>query len=282
MTSPAAIIVETDALELKEHTPAFVNVDDEDLQFLIHELDERISVSRPISGDGYILNSGPNVGVIVLPSGRRINCVPKVPISNLMYMLGVANRLPDLQRQERAGFQRIDELFDLIAAYFAGLVEHRLRTGLFRNYIEVNDNLPYVRGQILFREDMLRNSILRNRVFCEFSEFTPDVPENQVIRQVCRLLSGACHADSLRGRFRQLDSRLGEIKSGSFSSPQTKEFKYNRFNLDYETMHILCALFIEQSSLSEREGSFESGTFLINMNSLFEVNRPGKVGDSNP
>jgi len=271
MTSLVVAGVDTRALELKEHTPTFVNLDDEDLRFLIQDLDERITVSRPISGEGYILNSGPNVGVVVLPSGLRINCEPKVPISNLMYMLGVANRLPDLERQERAGFERIEQLFDLIAAYFAGLVEHRLRTGLFRNYIELSDNLPYVRGQILFREDMLRNSILRHRVFCEFSEFTADVPENQVIRQVCRLLSGACRADSLRGRFRQLDSRLGEIETGSFSSSKVKGFKYNRFNMDYETMHILCALFIEQSSLSQREGSFQSGTFLINMNSLFEA-----------
>jgi len=270
MTSLAIAIAEPAVLELTEHTPVTTDLGIEDLRFLIEDLEERISVSRPISGDGYVLNSRSNVGVVVLPSGLRITCEPKIPISNLMYMLGVANRLPDLARQERAGFKRIEQVFDLISAYFAGLVETRLRTGLFRRYTDQTDNLPYVRGQIVFREDMLRNSILRNKVFCEFSEFTADIAENQVLRQVCRILSGVSQAESLRKRFRHLDGRLGDLKTGSFSGDQVRAFRYNRFNIDYVTMHILCALFIEQSSLSERDGSVQSGTFLMDMNSLFE------------
>ena len=270
MTTLPIVQFETASLELKEHTPTLVQLDQEDLQFLLEDLGNRISVSRPISEEGFILNSGSNVGVIVLPSGLRINCEPKIPISNLLYMLGVANQLPDLEREEPAGFQRIDQLFDLISAYFARLVEKRLRTGLFRKYTEVSENLPYVRGQILFREDMLRNSVLRNKVFCEFSEFTADVSENQIIRQVCRLLAGATKAESLRNRFRQLDGRLGEITVGSFTSYEATKFNYNRFNLDYENMHGLCALFIDQSSLSERQGAIQSGTFLMDMNKLFE------------
>lgn len=262
--------ISVQAQKLREHKSTLMDLSENDVKFLTENLAKHITVSRPLEGDGHYLNPGPFVGVIVLPSGLRLDCEPKTSIKNLLYMLGVANRLPDLARTETTGFERIDQIFDLIANYFAAIVERRLALGLHRTYAMQVENLSYMRGQIRFREDMLQNSILRNKIYCEFTEFTADIPDNQVLRQACRLLSGAARSPSLRKRFMQFDHRLGEVSVGRFSGRDIRSFQYNRFNMDYKLLHELCALFIEGSSLSENDGPVQSGTFLINMNYLFE------------
>lgn len=255
---------------LKEHTSTLMELSEDDVTYLTENLARQISVNRPLEGSGLFLNPGSFVGVIVLPSGLRLDCEPKTSITNLLYMLEVANRLPDWARPETTGFERIDQIFDLVAHYFAVVIERRLAAGLYRTYALQAENLNFVRGQIRFREDMLRNSILRNKIFCEFTEFTADIPDNQVLRQACRLLSGAARSSSLRKRFMQFDHRLGEVSLGRFSGRDIRSFQYNRFNMDYKLIHDLCSLFIEGSSLSESDGPVQSGTFLINMNYLFE------------
>jgi 5-methylcytosine-specific restriction enzyme subunit McrC len=128
-----------------------------------------------------------------------------------------------------------------------------------------------VRGRIRFAEDVARNSILRHRTFCEYAEYTWDVPENQAIRQVCQQLSRWGFRGELSHRFRTLDAQLSGISSSRMTAHDVRGFPYNRFNESYRQIHQLCALFMEGSSLSESLGIFDSRTFLVNMNSLFET-----------
>ncbi len=50
----------------------------------------------------------------------------------------------------------------------------------------------------------------------------------------------------------------------------SRGFTYSRLNEDYRQIHQLCRLFLEGSSLSEELGAWDSRTFLLDMNKLFE------------
>jgi 5-methylcytosine-specific restriction endonuclease McrBC regulatory subunit McrC len=94
------------------------------------------------------LNSGPFVGVLVLPSGTVIEIRPKVPIGSLFFMLATAYKLPSSFRDETIGFERIDQIYEFIAEYFATLVEDRITRGLYRTYSGRAGNLHFLRGRI--------------------------------------------------------------------------------------------------------------------------------------
>jgi 5-methylcytosine-specific restriction enzyme subunit McrC len=126
----------------------------------------------------------------VLPSGRRIESYPKVSIRNLFYMLAVAFELPSPFRDEPTEFERLDEIFEFVASLYADLVEQRIANGLHRSYVETGGNLAAVRGRIDFTQDVRHNYVLRHRTYCRYTEFTWDIPENQIIRQVAHMLSG--------------------------------------------------------------------------------------------
>lgn len=230
----------------------------------------QFTLRRSFGGSEFILNPAQFVGVVMLPSGRRIESHPKVPITSLFRMLAVAYRLPSPFRDEVAAFERIDDLFEFLAAHLADLIDMRLREGLHRAYVDAEDNLAAVRGRIAIADDLRHNAILRHRVYCRFSDFTWDIPENQIIRQVVLLLRNWGFRTLLRQRLADIDATMSEITPTMHRPEVIASFSYSRFNADYEPIHRLCRLFLDCASLSNDVGTYTFRSFLIDMNRLFE------------
>ena len=131
-------------------------------------------------------------------------------------------------------------------------------------------NLSCIRGRISFAEDVRQNSLARHRIYCRYAEFTWDIEENQIIRQVAHLLSGWGFHTELRLRLSRLDTALSEVRPTALASSVIGHFRYSRLNDDYRQIHQLCRLFLEGSSLSEQLGVCDLRTFLLDMNNLFE------------
>lgn len=259
-----------EVIHLSEYTPTSCDLSDEDADFLRAALDKKITVQRNFDGAGYSLNPNQFVGILTLPSGQTIRSSPKVPVRSLFYMLAVALDYTGF-RPETAKIDRLEHLLEFVANHFAGLVEDRINAGLYRTYVSREENLAVVRGRIDFTNHVRQNYVLRQRTYCRFEELTWDVPENQVIRQVIRLLSGWDFSPDLHNRLGQLDATLHEVSASLLSAADISRFTYRRLNEDYRPIHQLCQLFLQGASLSELFGEFNYRTFLLDMNSLFEA-----------
>jgi 5-methylcytosine-specific restriction enzyme subunit McrC len=261
----------TDAIRLSEHQDVRVHLEPGDAEFILARLGQHISIRREVRSDAYVLNPGSYVGVVALPSGRRLESAPKVPVSNLFYMLAVAWGLESPFRDEAVNVDRLDELLEFVVAHFADLIERRISRGLYRTYVEQEANLATVRGRIAVADDVRRNFVLRHRTFCRYTDFTWDIPENQVVRQVVHLVSGWVRQPALRLRLRRLDAQLAEVTPTALPASAIDRFTYHRLNDDYRPIHRLCRLFLEGASLAEDTGPFTFRAFLIDMNRLFEA-----------
>ena len=257
-------------IELSEYRDAVVALERLDIEFLQQRLAGKIRVTRPALGEGYILNPQQHVGVVELPSGTLLRSTPKVPIANLVKMLAEALDLPELL-EERVDFERVEELLELTARHFVQQVRQIIDGGMHRAYVEQAENRSTLRGRIDFAEDLRANYALRHRVFCRFDEFTWDIPENQVIRQVLELLAAQPHfSRGLRNDLWSTQALMNDVAVGRFVSSDLAGFQYHRFNQRYEAVHRLCGLFLEGASLSEALGAFDGRAFLVDMNALFE------------
>ncbi len=261
----------TESIRLTEYQDERVRLDHTDAEFVLSRLAHRVTIRREVRSEDHVLNPGPFVGVVVLPSGRRLESYPKVPVRNLFHMLAVASGLESPFRNEEVGVDRLDEVLEFVVAHFADLVERRIDLGLYRAYVEQEANLVAVRGRIGVAEDVRRNHILRHRTWCRYAEFTWDVPENQVVRQVVHLLGGWVRRPALRLRLRRIDATLAEVTPTNMAASAIGHFAYHRLNDDYRPIHRLCRLFLEGASLSEDEGPFDFRAFLVDMNKLFEA-----------
>lgn len=248
-----------------------VDLVDEDVDFLRTQAPQRISITREVDSETYRLNPNQYVGVMALPSGGRIECRPRVGVANILYMLAVAYRMPASFRRELATFAPYDEMIDAVASYFADTVDDVVRRGLFRAYMERDENLPIVRGRIMFAEDVRLNFALRHRTYCRYSELTWDIPENQVLRQVTQALSNwPFRRSEVQTRLARIAAGLAELSYSSLTVDDLDRFTYHRHNEHYRRPHALCRLFLESASLSEHSGGVRFQTFLLDMNQLFE------------
>jgi len=257
-------------IRLTEYQQWVGDLNEEDAEYILSQLSPKVTIRRRVQDGLYVLNPNQFVGVVTLPSERRLESHPKVPLRNLFYMLAVAFDLPSPFIDQIAKFERLDEILEFVVSFFAELVEKRIDEGLFRSYMEQEDNLALVRGRIEFAEDLRHNYVMRHRTYCRYDEFSWDVPENQVIRQVLHLLGGWGFGRELRLRLHGLDVALSEVTPAILPLSSLNRFQYNRFNEDYRQIHQLCRLFLEGASLSEESEPFDFQTFLVDMDKLFE------------
>lgn len=208
----------TGTVVLSEYQDEQVELSGDDVTFVAAQLGGRVSIRRAFSGNSYILNPHQFVGLVTLPSGRHLECRPKVPARNLFFILAVALDLPDPFLDVCADVDRIDEVLAVVAARFTTMVEERVGRGVYRAYVSEESNLPTVRGRILIADDLRHNYILRHRTYCRYTEYSWDVPENRVLRQVVRLLAGMGFHSSLRHRLQALDAVMEEITPGRYAS----------------------------------------------------------------
>ena len=261
----------SELIELSEYQEWTGRLAAVDADFIARGLQPCISLRTELR-DGqavHVLNPHQYVGVITLPSGTRLESRPKVSVQNLFSMLAVVYDLP-FQREQFAQFDRLDELLEFVTAFFAAQIEQRIDRGLYRSYVEQEGNLAIVRGRVVFAEDTRQNAILRHRTYCRYTEFSWDIPENQILRQVVHLLAGWDFRPGLRWRLGRIDAELTDLTRTLLPASALERFSYHRLNEDYRPLHQLCRLFLEGSSLSEHAGPFTFRTFLVDMNELFE------------
>jgi 5-methylcytosine-specific restriction enzyme subunit McrC len=259
------------AISLNEQVEWAGSLSSVDHEFLEEEFGPQFSVRREIR-HGHVLSViNPNqfVGLVVLPSGTLLRIHPKVPVRNLVYMLSFTKDLSPF-RNEIVQVESIDDVLEILAEMFARLVETQLETGLYRAYVDREENLALVRGRIIFADDLRMNTLTRQRTYCHFTEFSWDIEENQVIRQVAHALGGWQFGRGLRDRLAAIDRELTEVTPTNLAVRDLSRFRYNRFSEPYRAIHDLCRLFLEGTSFNEDLGPWNSRAFLVDMNRLFE------------
>ena len=254
---------------LTEHTEVTVTLGAEDINYLLGLASHWRSV-RLAPGGALTINPGSTVGVLRLPSGMQLEILPKVPLRNLLWMLSEVHGISLRTMPEQVTAERFDEVIELLVDTFARLVERRIDLGLYRNYVEEDGDVPAVRGRILIAQDIHRNAMLRHRTYCRFTTYSWDLPENQVIRQVVRLLSGWGLSRELTSRLVALDRQMDAITPGRLVPDDIDRFVYSRQSEAYRPIHRLCRIFLESASFSEQQGRFSIDGFLLDMNVLYE------------
>ena len=107
----------------------------------------------------------------------------KIPIANVYYLLCYAWGWA--QEREAAKLQEIEGLSnaqDLLAKILAGGVNHLVRRGIDRGYVERRDDLAGIRGKLAVGETAKRALRSRGRAACEFAKLSLDILPNRILR----------------------------------------------------------------------------------------------------
>ena len=111
-----------DTIRLDEYRADRFHLDDQDRSYLQTRFGRQIRHSlQVIEGETWdVLDPGPHVGILTLPSGRRLESRPKVNANNVFYMMAVAHELPRME-DELAEFDSFDYLLEFVVHWFVKL-----------------------------------------------------------------------------------------------------------------------------------------------------------------
>ena len=143
--------------------------------------------------------------------------------------------------------------------------------GLITGYRNYDDNMTSVRGKILLKEHLALNHIRNDKIFCSFSEISPDIIENRIIKYTLFYLSH-CYfmEETIDAQLIRYYKRLDGVDLVTVTDNDFRSIEYTPLNQHYKTVLKLCELLLRDSALDEEIGEKTAISFLINMNKLFE------------
>ncbi len=152
-----------------------------------------------------------------------------------------------------------------------------LRRGLLKSYVTHDENLPYLKGKLVLKNQFQNDIRKKVLFFCEYDELEFDNIENRIILQTliqCRRI--AIHLELKKEIFKLIQQFSGGIQKVSIKVDDIKRVQrsYTRQNIQYKDAHIICEMIMENKGISDfyqfgTESSF-SIPFFVDMNKVFE------------
>jgi len=256
-------------IDLVEFERKELTLTDSDVKILRDEFGGKVDIFS-LTGGRHLVTPQEYVGNIVLPD----HCLvirPKIPHLNFFLMLTDAYDLAKF-RDETFRYAEERGLLEALIEKFLGDVEQLCRRGISKGYNDFEGNLPFLRGRLQIIQDLRRNPMLHHKIYCRYSDFTPDVLENQILRYALHLIaSQSIGTEDLSSRARQLTYYFESVPLRIFSSTDIPSPVYTRLNQHYETIVNLAKLVIRNTTLNlQAPGNVKFSSFLVNMNVLFE------------
>ena len=256
-------------ITIRQYVPsASIELAPEALSALIAGFANRIEIRSAPAG-GFTLTGTNHVGVIRVDD-LDVIVQPKIPPLSVLWMLGFVAKPLKVDPSDFP-FDVEPGLLDVLARLFARQTELVIRRGLYREYVECDENLRFVRGRVVPLDDLRANQGLHHQVVCRYAELTSDVLHNRILRTVTELL--------LRFWYRLLRVRewlawdaahLAEVSAPPIGERDLAALRYGRLNAHYEAVHGLARLILSNLTFHFAAGTQMAPSFLLNMDDIYE------------
>ena len=129
-----------------------------------------------------------------------------------------------------------------------------LRIGLLKSYVTHEENLSYLKGKIILKNQFQNDMRKKVGFHCEYDELEFDNIENRIILQTliqCRKI--VINSELKKEVFKLIEQLSGIIQKVPITVDDIKRVKvgYNRQNNYYKDSHIICEMILENKGISD-------------------------------
>ena len=209
------------------------------------------------------------VGSVRVSDERMLRVTTKVPIANVLELVSLAYR--SMRVPVEVGRTLLDESqpLDWLTLLLISETEALLQRDLRHGYIELETELPYIRGRIQFHRQVATWS-QPGLTPCRFSDFTPDTSENRVLRATLESLMTETLYPGLRDRVDALTRMLPNVTLGWLSRALFSSVRVTRLNQAYGPALELCRIYFEHRGVDDAAGRITAPAFFFPMAEVFE------------
>ena len=189
--------------------------------------------------------------------------------NNLLYMLTRTRRVPFTEAE-------VSDLSDtgkpLITAVLETYIRHlafEWRRGAIRRYISQEDNRPFLKGKLLFQEQLRHNLVQKQRFYTRTDEFSADNAISQLLKAaLLRSQAGFLNLDTVE-MARSLTAEMDEVELRDFSSQELDQIQVDRSIARFEKLVGLAKFILRDVAPSPGLGE-RIYSLMFDMNQVFE------------
>ncbi|MBF7041972.1 restriction endonuclease [Campylobacter volucris] len=158
-------------------------------------------------------------------------------------------------------------LFEIFIKMFLDEFDSVITKGLKRDYVSVEENRAFLKGKLLFNENIKQNLVHKERFFTQSDEFILDIAPNRLIKSTLNFLK----SKTTMYKFK-ITKALQMLDEVEFSTNYAKDFDYkiSRHFDYYENILSWCKIFLQNQSFAPYKGQKEAFVLLFPMEKIFE------------
>ena len=153
---------------------------------------------------------------------------------------------------------------------FLAELERLIHRGLKSDYVQIAQNRAFLKGKLLFNEQIKHNLIHKERFFTQSDEYSLNSAPNRLIKRTLEFLRTLSLSPKTRTKLDSLYFIFEEITPSSHIERDFAKCKNMRRFKEYELVLLWCAIFLRQKSFSAYSGSERAFALLFPMERLFE------------
>ncbi|WP_103583858.1 McrC family protein [Campylobacter concisus] len=149
-------------------------------------------------------------------------------------------------------------------------VSKLIKIGIKSDYVELEDNLKFLKGKLKISEQIRKNIVHKERFYICYQEFSIDMAENRLIKSALEFLYKRSKSSKNQRLIREYLFIFDEISSSSDINTDFSRLKLNRQTKHYEQALLWSKIFLQNKSFSPYRGNDVAFALLFDMNALFE------------
>jgi 5-methylcytosine-specific restriction enzyme subunit McrC len=259
------------------------------------EIEQAFSLHRKKGKDFITVKN--YVGVIETRQGTVIEILPKTYQSENVEDSEKKNvsktiLLKMLRSLRNAPFKSIDQahlkasrmpILEIFISVFLKEMEVLLKRGIKHHYSSTEENHKYLKGRLLFSENVKQNLVRRERFFVNYDEFKADIPQNRILKSALVYLKDKSKSAK---KIRQIISFLYLFEEVSECKNLEKDLQnlngQNRLFNHYEVALQWAKVFLQNKSFTSYKGNHLNTAILFPMEILFESYVAHKIKQTFP
>lgn len=179
------------------------------------------------------------------------------------------NKVLHLPDSFKSSLGEIDFL-EIFIGIFADLVFKTYSTKMNREYLDIEENSPFIKGKIIFPKTIKHNLLRKDLHYVNYQSFEHDNVINNVVKTVTiQLLENTRNPDNKKNLKKAL-MFLDDAKKIEISMPMIQSVKFTRLNMEFETVFNMAKMFYLNLQPENFAGDESVFSFLIPVNDLFE------------
>ena len=212
-------------------------------------------------------------GVIQLQN-ERIHFTTKVK-TNLFCMLSFLRdeKVFCYDPEKPIEIQQGTVFFDVLGRMFLNELEAIFRKGFYKSYVRKQENLAFLKGRLVLKDQLRMDSAGRLRFECDYEDLTYDNLENRIILRATTLLVPLVeYNDEVRRDLNRYSQMLrDDVKLSDVTPDDCDLVQFNRLNEHYDAIVKLSKVVLRNYFIrSTASGDAIGFNFIVNMNRVYE------------